>query len=85
LFNREEIEMIEAVTEQVADGVEVLSEDMISHPDALAHAQTALRRCLDTILAAVPLRYHFSPEGQVSLEVAPGAAQADEVLPQGSL
>ncbi|ELR21354.1 zinc finger in N-recognin protein [Acanthamoeba castellanii str. Neff] len=74
-----EIEMIEAVTEQVADGVEVLTEEALAQPETLAHARTALRRCLDALLSAAPLRYRLSPDGQLSLEVAPGAAQTEEV------
>lgn len=71
--------MIEAVTEQVADGVEVLTEEALAQPETLAHARTALRRCLDALLSAAPLRYRLSPDGQLGLEVAPGAAQTEEV------
>lgn len=74
-----EVEVIDAVTKQVADGVEVLEDVRVSDPDIFARARLSLRKCLNAIAAAAPFQYSVSGE-DVRLLISSSAVSPPPVL-----
>lgn len=58
-----EVEAVESVTEQVADGVEVLDENTTSDSEACHQLRASLLRCISAIAATMPIRYEFTADG----------------------